>query len=272
MNENDLLASGILGGEGAGIVEAIGEKVKAFRTGDKVVYLAPRTFAEYSVVSENRACLLPQDISFETGCGALLQGLKALAMCRFSYPIRKGDFVLIHAAGSDTGSFLVQMCKLFGANVIATVSHPPKAEFVKALGADHVIVYSTQSVVEAVNKITSNRGVHAVFDGVGKATVGVSLKCLTKRGYFISYGDSSGEAPPISFSQIPKSIYITRPVLADALINRDRFVKLCEELFDLLRKKAIRVRFRVFEMENAQQALDDLKARRAIGKLLLKVQ
>src|SRR4051812_18613974 len=92
---------------------------------------------------------------------------------------------------------LSSQCICCPSSVIATAGSDEKLAQVRELGADHLINYSTQDVKAEVHRITNNAGVHAVFDGVGKATFESSLKSLRKRGTFVAFGNASGTVPPI---------------------------------------------------------------------------
>ncbi|KAI9139529.1 quinone oxidoreductase [Paraphysoderma sedebokerense] len=261
----------ILGREGAGVVESVGPDVSTCKPGDRVAYFNPEAYAEYTNVNQTYVYPLPPSISTSTACASILQGLTALSMCKYSYPVKKGDFVLIHAAAGGTGSLLVQICKHFGATVIGTVSTEEKAQMVRGLGADHVVIYSTTSVVDEVNKITNNKGVQAVFDGVGKDTFDASLKCLGRRGVFVSFGNASGKAPAVEPLQLPKNSYLTRPSLFNSLENRQEFEELCKELFELIENNVIHIKVhKVYELDQVKQAHLDLVGRKTTGKLLVK--
>jgi NADPH2:quinone reductase len=94
----------------------------------------------------------------------------ALTLVRESYPLKKGDYVLVHAAAGGVGLLLCQMASHFGAHVIGTASTPEKAELAKQNGAEHVINYSKDSIVDKVLELTDGKGVQGIYDGVGKDT------------------------------------------------------------------------------------------------------
>ncbi|KAF0514531.1 putative quinone oxidoreductase [Gigaspora margarita] len=133
----------VLGQEGAGVVEAVGE---------------------------DNVAKIPDGFDLKLAAASLLQGLTSLVLVTQSYEVKKGDWIFIYAAAGGCGFLLVQLVKNCGAHVIGTVSNDEKAKLVISAGAEHVINYSTQNVVEEVMRITDNKGVHAVFDGVGKDT------------------------------------------------------------------------------------------------------
>ncbi|KAJ2358201.1 hypothetical protein GGF43_000980, partial [Coemansia sp. RSA 2618] len=188
---------GMLGQEAAGEVAEIGSDVSNLEVGDAVAYLGNQdTYAQYSVTTASRATKFnPSQISMETAAATLLQGLTAHTLVTRSYAVSPGDWVLVQAGAGGTGRLLIQICKHLGARVIATTSNEAKAEIARHAGADHVINYAEDSVPEAVHRIVPE-GVHAVFDGVGKATFAGSIASLRREGSMVSFGNASGTVPP----------------------------------------------------------------------------
>jgi NADPH2:quinone reductase len=167
---------------------------------------------------------IPNGLPLETATASMLQGLTALCLVKLAYSIQKGDWILVHAAAGGTGRLLVQLGKYFGATVIGTTSTDEKAQEAKKLGADYVIRYDQEKVDVRVHEITNGQGVHAVYDGVGKATFDVSLASLRKRGYMVSFGNASGKVPDVDISRLTKgNVYICRPTLFDYLENENDY-------------------------------------------------
>src|SRR5690554_865488 len=142
------LPSGI-GLEGAGVVEAIGADVSGFAIGDRVAYAhGPLgAYAEVRNLPAERAVKLPDALSFEQAAAMMLQGLTAQYLLRRTHRVEPGETILVHAAAGGVGSILVQWAKALGATVIGTVGNDEKAERVRALGCDHVIVYTREDFV-----------------------------------------------------------------------------------------------------------------------------
>ena len=171
-----------LGLEAAGIVEKTGKDVKDFKVGDRVAYANVfGSYAQKNVVPADRLVKLPSQLSFKEGAAAILQGITAHYLTQSTYPLKKSDTCLIHAAAGGVGLLLCQVAKLIGATVIGTVSTNEKAQLAKKAGADHVIFYTKQDVVMEVKKLTSGKGVNVVYDSVGKTTFDQSLECLVPR-------------------------------------------------------------------------------------------
>ena len=138
-------------------------------------YTAGGSFAEYAVTTETKVAKLPEGLSTRDAATALLQGLTALTFVEEAHKVEKGQWILVQAAAGGLGLLLCQLCKYLGAHVIGTTSTAEKADLAKKAGAEHVIIYGNGvNVAEEVYKITGgegiDRGVHAVFDGVGKDT------------------------------------------------------------------------------------------------------
>ncbi|CEG74289.1 Putative NADPH2:quinone reductase [Rhizopus microsporus] len=263
----------ILGKEGAGEVVQVGSGVKEYKVGDRVVYLGGSTYAEYTNVSTALAQKLTDDVSFEEAAAVSLQGLTAWTLVRAAYQVQKGDIVLVHAAAGGVGLLLCQMLRHLGATVIGTVSTEEKAKLARANGADHIVIYTKEDVVERVNALTDGQGCHAVFDSVGKDTWEASLAVTRRLGSLISFGNASGPVPPISVLCLtPKNLRLMRPQLFPFLATKEEANKWWGELMDLLSKKIIKVHVhKHYDLKDAHQAHTDIQSRKTTGKLLLKI-
>ena len=184
----------VAGNEGAGVVEAVGPDVPALTVGDRVAYTGlPGAYCESRVVpADDRLVKLPRGISDEQAASMLLKGLTVHYLIHSTYPVRRGDMVLWHAAAGGVGTIACQWLKALGVVVIGTVGSDEKAKLAVAHGATHVVNYSTENFVERVRAITGGKGVPVVYDSVGKSTWEGSLDCLRPRGYMVSFGNASG--------------------------------------------------------------------------------
>jgi NADPH2:quinone reductase len=264
-----------LGTEGAGLVEKVGEGVVDFAPGDLVGYAggALSAYAELNVVPAARAVKLPAGMSADLAAAALIKGLTAECLLRRVYPVRAGQVVLIQAGAGGVGSILVQWAKRLGATVIATVGSDDKAERVRGLGADHVILYRHEDVAAEVKRITAGAGVSVVYDGVGASTFDGSLGSLARRGMFVSYGNASGPAPAIEPLRLMTggSLFFTRMTMFDYTATRAEFDQSVDGLFEMIRTGAVTVDIgQTFALEDAQRAHEALEARATIGSTLLK--
>ncbi|KAJ3365607.1 hypothetical protein GGF32_008740 [Allomyces javanicus] len=263
----------IPGREGAGVIEAVGDGVKGLKVGDRVAWIGPGSYAEYTAVPASKVQVVPDNVPLDTAAASLLQGLTALTLVKLGYAVKQGDWVLVHAAAGGTGGLLVQLAKHFGAKVIATTSSDAKVAEAVRLGADHVIRYDREDIAARVKEITGGEGVHAVFDGVGKATFDASLASLRRRGYMVSFGNASGKVPDVDLLKLSKgNVYLLRPTLFEYIQTEDEFKTYATELFDLIKTQKLELRIhKVFDLANAAAAHEELESRKAVGKILLKI-
>lgn len=261
------------GSEASGVVDAVGEGVTEVKPGDRVAYAMHRgSYAEYAIVPAWLLAPLPDEMSFEQGAAAMLQGLTAHYLSHGSFPIKPGHKVLVHAAAGGVGLLLVQMAKALGATVFGTVSTQEKAELAKAAGADHVILYTEQAFDEAVKELTGGEGLDCVYDSVGKETFEKSLKCLRPRGYLVLFGQSSGPVPPVDLQILNThgSLFVTRPSLAHYILNRDELLERTNDLFGWIASNKISLRIdSTYPLEKAADAHARLESRASSGKILL---
>ncbi|KAJ1922036.1 hypothetical protein H4219_000383 [Mycoemilia scoparia] len=262
-----------LGKEGSGRVEAVGEGVEGFKVGDRVAYLVNSgAYSEYTLASPAKATVLPEAVSEKIGAAALLQALTAYCMTTRSYAVKKGDWVLVHAGAGGTGRLLVQICLAFGAKVIGTTSTQEKAEIIKKLGAQHVLLYD-EDIPKRVKEIADGEGVHVVFDGVGKSTFQTSLQSLRRLGSLISFGNASGKVDPIDIlSLTPGNLSLLRPSMFNYITTKEEFDEASKGVFDLIANGSLDINvYKEYPLEEAGKAHTDLETRKATGKVLLRI-
>src|SRR5439155_1644128 len=144
-----------LGMEAGGTVTAVGPNVTEVKVGDKVAYTGvPGAYAEYAAVPAARLVVLPQGVSTKQGAAVMLQGMTAHYLACSTYPLKKGDACLVHAAAGGVGLILCQIARLRGAKVIGTVSTEEKAKLAREAGADETILYTRQDFAAEVKRIT----------------------------------------------------------------------------------------------------------------------
>jgi NADPH:quinone reductase len=264
----------VLGTEGAGIVEAVGEGVTAFKPGDRVAYAMARgSYAEYAAVPVNFLVHVPDSLDLRTAAAAMLQGMTAHYLTHSTFPLQKGQTALVHAAAGGTGRLVCQMAKMLGARVLATAGSPEKAEVARKAGADEVILYKDQDFVEEVKKLTNGALCDVVYDSVGQATFLKSMECIRPRGMMVFFGQSSGAVAPFDplILMNKGSIFLTRPTLANhvspqelAWRSGDLFKWISEGKLNLLIGKE-------YPLSEAAQAQSDLEGRKTTGKLILTI-
>ncbi len=262
----------ILGGEGAGIVAQVGAGVTDIRAGDRVAWASGgSSYAEKVVNQADRLVKLPPNVSFDLGATAMLQGMTAHYLSHDTYPLKHGDTCLVHAAAGGVGQILVQLAKLRGATVIATVSTEDKAKLARELGADHVVLYSKVDFAEEVKRITGGKGVDVVYDSVGATTFDKGLEALKPRGYMVLYGQSSGLPNPVSpLTLQAKSLFFTRPGLGHYTATREDLVRRASAVFSLIAEGKLKVQvFGRYALKDAAEAHRQMEHRETTGKLLL---
>lgn len=261
--------------EGAGTVESIGPDVTEAKPGDRVAYATTSvgSYAEYHVVKAAQLAPLPAEISFEQGAAVILQGLTAHYLLHEFYPIERGSTVLVHAAAGGMGLLLVQWLKHLGAVVIGTVSTEDKARIARAAGADYAILYTRQDFAKEARKITAEKGVDYIIDGVGKTTFTKNLDALRSRGWATVYGMASGQAEPlVPNSLMTKALTISGGSLFNFISSRDELLRRSAEVFRGLREGWLKLRIhRIFPLAQAAEAHRLLESRQTTGKLLLDI-
>lgn len=257
------------GAEAAGVVEAVGQNVESVRPGDRVTYVGPPgAYAQHRVFPAERLVKIPDAIDDQTAAGMLLKGMTAEYLLRRTFPVKKGDTVLFHAAAGGVGLIAGQWAKHLGATTIGTAGGSDKVQLAKAHGYDHVIDYRSADFVAEVKAITGGKLCDVVYDSVGKDTFPGSLDCLKPRGMFVSFGQSSGPIPPFNMAILSQkgSLYATRPSLFAYVATRDELVGSAEALFDVVAKGVVRIAVnQVYPLADAARAHADLEARRTTG-------
>ncbi len=261
------------GQEGAGLVVAVGSDVTTLRLGDRVAYTGSLgSYAEYAAVPADRLVKIPDELDFNQAAAAMLQGMTAHYLSHSSYPIKKGDAVLIHAAAGGVGLLLVQMAKRLGAHIIATAGSEAKAQLARDAGADEVIVYTEQDFETETQRLTEGQGVHVVYDGVGKDTFAKDLNVLRPRGYLVLFGGASGAVPPFDLLELTKhgSLFVTRPSLQHYVARREELEQRANDVLHMVLAGELKLRIHHnYPLAEAETAHRDLEGRKTTGKLLL---
>ena len=263
----------VLGQEGAGTVSAVGADVKSVKVGDRVAWSGLLgSYAEFAAVVADRLVPVPSEVTDQQAAGAMLQGMTAHYLSHDTYPLKKGETALIHAAAGGVGLLLVQMAHNIGARVIATVSTEEKASLARDAGADEIILY-TQSDFEAETKrLTEGKGVHVIYDSVGKTTFEKGLNILRPRGMMALFGASSGAVPPFDPITLAQkgSLYVTRPSLVNYIASREELVARSGAVFGMMASGKLNLRIEhTYPLAEVQRAHKELEGRKTTGKLLL---
>jgi NADPH:quinone reductase len=263
----------VLGQEGAGVVTDVGAEAKSVKVGDRVAWTGVQgAYAEYAAVPTDRLVPIPQAVSDQQAAGAMLQGMTAHYVSHDTYPLKRGETALVHAAAGGVGLLLVQMAHNIGARVIATVSTEEKAKLARAAGADEVILYTHADFEAETKRLTDDKGVNVVYDSVGKTTFEKGLNVLRPRGMMVLFGGSSGAVPPFDPVLLSQkgSLYLTRPTLVNYIATREELVARSGAVFGMIATGKLKLRIEhTYPLAEVQRAHRDLEGRKTTGKLLL---
>jgi NADPH:quinone reductase len=263
----------VLGQEGAGVVSAVGADVKSVKVGDRVAYCGLLgSYAEYAAVAADRLVAVPAGVSDQHAAAVMLQGMTAHYLSHDTFPLKRGQTALVHAAAGGVGLLLVQMAHHIGARVIGTVSTEEKAKLAREAGADDVILYTQEDFEGETKRLTDGKGVDVVYDSVGKTTFDKSLNVLRPRGMMALFGGSSGAVPPVDLIVLSQkgSLFVTRPTLHNYIATREELVTRSSAVLGMLTEGKLKLRIEhTYPLAEVQRAHSDLEGRKTTGKLLL---
>jgi NADPH:quinone reductase len=266
IGDSDLPAT--VGSQGAGIIEALGPGVSNVGIGDRVVF-AGSSYASHALASAAWLVPVPDGVSVEQAAAGMNQGFLAYAFTHFAYPVKPGDWCLVHAAAGGIGLLLCQMAKIRGGRVIGVTSSAKKAAFVREAGAEEIILSKEADIAKEARRITGGRGVSVVYDGVGKDTFEASLDSLAPGGYLVIYGQSSGYVPPFDLMKLQEkgSLFLTRTNARPYVKEYPRYV---EQLVAWLKSGNLSIRIdNTYPLAEAAKAHAAFEARQISGRVLL---
>ncbi|MSP46847.1 MAG: quinone oxidoreductase [Xanthobacteraceae bacterium] len=261
-----------LGTESAGVVEAVGDGVTELAAGDLVATVCRPdcAYAEARIAPAARVVKLPGGIDERTAAAMMVRGMTARYLLHSTYKVKADDTIIIHAAAGGVGLIVTQWAKHLGATVIGTVGSDEKAEVARAHGCDHVLRYD--NFATQARELTGGVGVPVVYDSVGRATFEGSMKSLRPRGILASFGESSGDPPPVSVRQLGNmgSLFVTHPSLIDYTASRAELLETVNDLFAMVASGKIKIDItQTYPLREAAQAHRDVEARRTTGSVVL---
>ncbi|MDD4907397.1 MAG: zinc-dependent alcohol dehydrogenase family protein, partial [Methylobacter tundripaludum] len=227
----------VLGCDGAGEVIETGSAVSQFKPGDKVWFChgglgrEQGNYAEYTVLDQRWVSLMPQTCSFAEAAALPLVLITAWGGLFDRGGLQAGQTVLIHAGAGGVGHVAIQLAKLKGARVLATVRSEQKAEFVKAMGADEAILYTQDGLADAVNELTGGKGADLVFDTVGAEVFKASIPATAHFGRLVTLldpGELSLAEARMRNLLIGFELMLT-PMLRDLPEARDKHVEILKQ-------------------------------------------
>ena len=263
-----------IGAEGAGVIIGVGSNVNDFKVGDRVSYAgAPLgSYSSHRNYPTNNLVKIPENIDFKIAATLMTKGLTTFYLLHKTYPVKKGEIVLFHAAAGGVGQIFGQWAKSLGCVVIGTVGSDEKIESAKNNGYDYVINYNKESFSKKVLEITNGKGVPVVYDGVGKNTLEGSLECLCIRGMLVSFGNASGPLSEINVPKLiqPKGLYLTRPSMQQYLSTKEELEEASEILFDKVTSGKVKIEiFKEYKLEETVDAHKDLEGRKILGPAVI---
>ena len=263
----------VAGQEGAGVVSAMGAGVKSLKLGDRVAFTSViGSYAEFAAVPADRLVPVPKGVSDREAAATMLQGTTAHYLLHDSFPLKRGQTALIHAAAGGVGLLLVQMAYNIGTRVIGTVSTDEKAKLARDAGTGEIILYTQADFETETKRLTGGKGVDVVYDSVGKTTFEKGLNVLRPRGMMVLFGGSSGSVLPLDPIVLTQkgSLFLTRPSLNHYIVTREELVMRAEAVFGMIAAGKLKLRIEhTYKLADAQQAHRDLEGRKTTGKLLL---
>ncbi len=268
----------VLGGEAAGVVEAVGPGVTQVKPGDRVAYaaggpkFAPGSYAEGRLFPAERLIPLPKEINDIAAAALFTKGLTAQYLLKSVYPVGPGDTIVVHAAAGGVGLFLVQWARHLGARVIGIVSSDEKAALAQTNGCHHVLLTNETDIPTRVRSLTGGEGVPVVYDSVGTDTFDISLNCLRPRGLMVSFGSASGRVPPFDLFALNSkgSLSVTSAAFAWFVPNREELLSRAAEVVDVVLRGAVKIHVnQQFALADAAQAHHAIEARKTVGSTVL---
>jgi len=260
------------GFEVVGTVAAVGESVEAVSEGERVAAVLPSGgYAEYAVAAAESVIAVPEGVGFEDANALLVQGLTAYGVLHDSARIRRGEGVLVMAAGGGVGTLAVQLAKLAGADpVIGAAGSRNKLDLALSLGADYAFDYTQDGWVDEVLGATDGRGVDVVLESVGGDVGAGAYDCLAPLGRLVTFGAASGEGlrPPDMWQLSMKGQTVSG--YGGPWIRPGAAATAREAISGYLRDGGLKVvRGPSFPLERASEAYRAIEERRTSGKVLL---
>lgn len=263
-----------IGSEAVGVVERAGPRVADLKVGDRVAYAGgpPGSYATHRIMPAAKLVKIPDDVTDEIAAAAMLKGMTVEYLLQRCYPVKGGDHVLFYAAAGGVGLIAGQWGSHLGAKMIGVAGGADKCRLAREHGYTEVIDRTREDIVERVKAITGGAGVPVVYDSVGKATFDSSIKSLKPRGFFVSFGTTTGAPPPVEAGVLQKhgSLYFTRPTLVTYTAFREELIASATALFTMLKRGAVKVHVGArYPLEDAARAHADLEAGKTVGSSLL---
>ena len=265
----------VIGFEGVGIVEGVGDGVTDFATGDRVAYGIPPlgSYAEARNYPADKLLHLPANLDDRQVAALLMKGMTAHYLLYRTYAVKPGDVILVHAAAGGMGLILCQWARALGAITVGTVSTPEKGEVARAAGCDYPVVRSEQNFVDEVMRVTDGEGCAVVYEAIGKDTLQQSLDSLRPMGVCAAYGHVSGPPDPIDVIQDlgrRGSLFITRPAIMHYVAKRSDLEWAARDLFAAVGDGTLDANINYeYELQDAVKAHQAIESGTTLGATVL---
>lgn len=262
----------VVGLDGAGVVEAVGDGVTDFKPGDSACYMFNLgAYAEKRIIAAEALMPVPAGVDPKNLAGTFLRGMTAQYLLRQTYRVRSGDTVLIHTAAGGMGTLLCQWAKALGATVIGTVGSDDKKDIATTSGAHHVINSRTEDIAARVDEITAGAGVAAVYDGIGKDVWDANIAALRPTGYLVNYGHMSGVIPPIDPMQLnAKSLFFAKVSLPHFMLTPEAKRVMADDVFGAIADGILDISVSgEYKLDDIVQAQEDIVARKTTGSVII---
>lgn len=264
-----------LGTEAAGVVEALGPGVTDFQVGERVCYISGPVLGACATHRNYPAARLlksPAHMSDEQLAAMMLKAMTVEYLVQRCYAVKPGQFVLWHAAAGGVGLLAGQWGRHIGARMIGVAAGPQKCQLALDNGYEFCIDRLSEDVAARVKEITGGAGVPVVYDSVGKNSFDQSLASLAPRGYFVSFGTTTGAPPPVPAATLQKmgSLYFTRPTLVTYTASTAELRDSAQAVFDLVAQGALKVSIHQrYAMSDIARAHAELESGRTTGSSVL---
>jgi len=261
------------GGEISGVVKQVGSDVDSLQVGDRVIAFSTwGGFAEELVVDQNRTVIISDKMDYERASAFVLTYGTSYHALKDRAHLREGETLLVLGASGGVGLSAIQLGKAMGAKVIAAASNAEKLSVCQENGADHLINYAQDDLRQSVKEITEGRGVDVIYDPVGGSFSEKALRDMRWGGRFLVVGFAAGEIPKVPLN-IPllKGCSILGVFWGEFTKREPEANKQNnKELMNLFDQGKISPHLhRVYPLEKAGEALNELLQKRVIGKVVL---
>jgi NADPH2:quinone reductase len=264
-----------LGTEAAGVVEAVGPGVTDFQVGERVCYISGPVLGACATHRNYPAARLlksPAHMSDDQLAAMMLKAMTVEYLVQRCYQVKPGQFVLWHAAAGGVGLLAGQWGRHIGARMIGVAAGPQKCQLALDNGYEFCIDRLSEDVAARVKELTGGAGVPVVYDSVGKNSFDQSLASLAPRGYFVSFGTTTGAPPPVPAATLQKmgSLYFTRPTLVTYTASTAELRDSAQAVFDLVAQGALKVSIHQrYAMSDIARAHAELESGRTTGSSVL---